>query len=97
MLHYLPGIMADNAENAENGQAAANARRRPTIAPMSHSVTVPPMKTRPPMTPLPTLAPKPPPVVAAAPPAPKKSKKGLWIGLLFVTILAGAAGAWLFM
>src|SRR4051812_16681923 len=55
-------------KNLLSGGSAAAARRRPTIAPMTTSVTAAPMRTRPPMTALPPLAPKPPPPVAVAAP-----------------------------
>jgi hypothetical protein len=88
--------MADSGENAENAQAANNARRRPTIAPMASSETAAPMKTRPPMTPLPPLAPRPAPVVEAPVSGKKPKRRGKSVALLVLVVLAGA-GAWMFL
>jgi hypothetical protein len=84
-------------EDSTNGSASDNAgRRRPTLAPMSSSVTAAPMKTRPPMTPLPPLAPRPaPPPEPAAQPVKKKSRTGLM--LLVVLAAAGGAAYFLFL
>jgi hypothetical protein len=73
-------------------------RRRPTIAPMTTGLTAAPMRTRPPMTALPPLAPKPPPppVVVEAPPK-KKSGGKVWVWILLVLLLAAGAAAYFFL
>jgi len=77
---------------------AVGSRRRPTIAPMTTGLTAAPMRTRPPMTALPPLAPKPPAPVLAAPPPPKrKSGRGAMLGILFVVTLLGAGGYYFFL
>jgi TolB-like protein/Tfp pilus assembly protein PilF len=75
----------------------AGARRRPTIAPMTNTVSTAPMRTRPPMTALPPLAPRPPAPVETVT-AVKKKKSGRKAGLLslLVVLLAGGAGAYYF-
>jgi TolB-like protein/Tfp pilus assembly protein PilF len=82
-----------------SGGSTPASRRRPTIAPMTHSVTVAPMRTRPPMTPLPPLAPKPPAPVEVVAPV-KKKKSGGRVGVVMtvlVLLLAGGAGAYYFL
>jgi TolB-like protein len=71
------------------------ARRRPTLAPMAQNVTAVPMRTRPPMTALPPLAPKTPGPVEA-PPTPKKSRRGALVGTLLVIALLGAGAGYFF-
>ncbi len=75
-------------------------RRRPTIAPMSTSVTAAPMRTRPPMTALPALVaiPKPAATTASEETTPKKKKtgRGGLIGTLLVLALLGAGGGYFF-
>ena len=73
-------------------------RRRPTIAPMATGLTTAPMRTRPPMTALPPLAPKPPPppVVVVAPPKKSGGKAWIWI-MLFLLIAAGAGAYFMLM
>lgn len=70
------------------------ARRRPTLAPMAQNVTNTPMRSRPPMTPLPPLAPKPPPPVAAPEPeaaaAVKKRRRTTFtLTLVLLLVLTG--------
>jgi len=73
-------------------------RRRPTIAPMTTGLTNAPMRTRPPMTALPPLAPKPPaPVVVEAPPPKKKSGGKAWIWIILVLLIAAGAAAYFFL
>lgn len=73
-------------------------RRRPTIAPMATGLTTAPMRTRPPMTALPPLAPKPPPPPVAIEVAPRKKSGGkAWLWIMLVLLLAGGAGAYFFL
>lgn len=73
-------------------------RRRPTIAPMATGLTTAPMRTRPPMTALPPLAPRPPaPVVVEAPPPKKKSGGKAWIWILLVLLIAAGAAYFFLM
>lgn len=70
-------------------------RRRPTIAPMATGLTTAPMRTRPPMTALPPLAPKPPPPpVAIETAARKKSGGKAWLWIVLLLLIAGGAGAY---
>ncbi len=70
-------------------------RRRPTIAPMATGLTTAPMRTRPPMTALPPLAPKPPPPPVAIEAAPRKKSGGkAWVWILLVLLIAASAAAY---
>lgn len=102
--HELVRLMSDSTHPADGNSpsdqrvrdaaASENARKRPTLAPMSSSITAAPMKTRPPMTPLPPLAAKPPPPPEpVAAPARKKGGK-LKLGVVLFVVLAAGAGAY---
>ena len=91
------GSTSPNDDRAKDATASENARKRPTLAPMSSSVTAAPMKTRPPMTPLPPLAPKPPPPPEPVAQKPKKKGGKLKVGLILFVLLAGGAGAYYFL
>ncbi len=70
-------------------------RRRPTIAPMATGLTTAPMRTRPPMTALPPLAPKPPPPPVVIEAAPRKKSGGkAWLWIMLVLLIAAGAGAY---
>jgi len=95
----LPGALPTPEFVTQVKSLLGGGRRRPTLAPMDAHLSAAPIRTRPPMSDLPPLAP-----VAPKPAAPveapvkgQKSRRALWFVVILILLLGAGAAAFFFL